>query len=460
MRVSRLEAEKVHGYLPIEVDFFPDLTFLTGLNGSGKTTALRLLMGLLAPDLEELGAITFHRATATVLDQEREIVLEAMRSSDGLSITASEVEGVLSISSAELQLIAEHRQREELRPHVLERISAHPVFQHLSKMPTPMFLGLDRRFSLGSTWDEGLRVRRRIQPRHLWAHEGVIRTSVVASLTDVNDLVFVKLGQIRASQERLDDKLRSQILLDAFRYEPAKVQTGFGRLPKRSELDAYRARQAAVETAAAGLSLPVGEVQSALTNFFERMNQVIEALEKPTSQATRRKKGKKGSEGPEHAVPETLLVEWLLNKSQADRVFNHIQLLEQYGADRAKLHEPIDRFLTLANDFLVQTGKKLLVKPPGYLAVTVAGDNADRPLHALSSGERQLVIMLAHLSLNPRLEGSGVFIVDEPELSLHLGWQERFVDAIREANPSVQLIMATHSPAIVLDKLDKCHSLS
>jgi predicted ATPase len=114
----------------------------------------------------------------------------------------------------------------------------------------------------------------------------------------------------------------------------------------------------------------------------------------------------------------------------------------------------------LANSFLAQTKKKLRVEPPGHLTVNVDGDDAGRPLHALSSGERQLVIMLAHLSLNPRLEGSGVFIVDEPELSLHLGWQELFVDAIREANTSVQLILATHSPAIIMEKLENCRSLS
>lgn len=68
--------------------------------------------------------------------------------------------------------------------------------------------------------------------------------------------------------------------------------------------------------------------------------------------------------------------------------------------------------------------------------------------------------MLAHLSLNPSLAGSGVFIVDEPELSLHIAWQEKFVDAIREANPKVQLILATHSPAIILDRDDACRTLS
>ena len=76
MKVTRLEAEKVHGYLPIRVDFFDDLTFLTGLNGSGKTTALRLLMALLTPNFEEFSSIEFTSATATVSDEGRCIAIE------------------------------------------------------------------------------------------------------------------------------------------------------------------------------------------------------------------------------------------------------------------------------------------------------------------------------------------------------------------------------------------------
>ena len=51
MKITRLQAEQVHGYLPIDVQFFDDITFLTGLNGSGKTSSLRLLMAVLTPNL-------------------------------------------------------------------------------------------------------------------------------------------------------------------------------------------------------------------------------------------------------------------------------------------------------------------------------------------------------------------------------------------------------------------------
>ena len=54
MRILHIAATGVHGYLDLNVKFFPDVTFLFGLNGSGKTTVLRLVSALLAPKLEEL----------------------------------------------------------------------------------------------------------------------------------------------------------------------------------------------------------------------------------------------------------------------------------------------------------------------------------------------------------------------------------------------------------------------
>jgi predicted ATP-dependent endonuclease of OLD family len=38
-----------------------------------------------------------------------------------------------------------------------------------------------------------------------------------------------------------------------------------------------------------------------------------------------------------------------------------------------------------------------------------------------------------------------------PELSLHVTWQEKLLKALRDINENAQLIVATHSPDIVAD---------
>lgn len=45
-------------------------------------------------------------------------------------------------------------------------------------------------------------------------------------------------------------------------------------------------------------------------------------------------------------------------------------------------------------------------------------------------------------------EKPNVLLMDEPEISLHISWQDRLIELIRELNPKCQLILTTHSPNI------------
>ena len=68
----------------------------------------------------------------------------------------------------------------------------------------------------------------------------------------------------------------------------------------------------------------------------------------------------------------------------------------------------------------------------------------------LSSGEKQIVILMTEILLQKNK--TNVFIADEPELSLHIGWQRELVNAILRLNSEAQIIFATHSPDIVNGK--------
>lgn len=44
-----------------------------------------------------------------------------------------------------------------------------------------------------------------------------------------------------------------------------------------------------------------------------------------------------------------------------------------------------------------------------------------------------------------------VLFMDEPEVSLHVEWQKRLIDLILDLNPNVQIILTTHSPAVIMN---------
>ena len=71
----------------------------------------------------------------------------------------------------------------------------------------------------------------------------------------------------------------------------------------------------------------------------------------------------------------------------------------------------------------------------------------------LSSGEKQLFIILAEALL--QRSKPCIYIADEPELSLHIDWQEALVESLVELNPENQILFATHSPDVVSHFSDK-----
>ena len=41
--------------------------------------------------------------------------------------------------------------------------------------------------------------------------------------------------------------------------------------------------------------------------------------------------------------------------------------------------------------------------------------------------------------------------MDEPEISMHLDWQRSLLTNIKALNPNCQIILATHSPGVIMD---------
>lgn len=71
-------------------------------------------------------------------------------------------------------------------------------------------------------------------------------------------------------------------------------------------------------------------------------------------------------------------------------------------------------------------------------------------LVSLSSGEKHLlqIFVLALLAEDNSM------MIDEPELSMHVDWQKSLIHSLRALNGAAQLILATHSPEILADVPD------
>ena len=127
-------------------------------------------------------------------------------------------------------------------------------------------------------------------------------------------------------------------------------------------------------------------------------------------------------------------------------LFNYRMKMLDYPQEAIKIQQRIDLLFSLIDQFFAETGKKVRFSKTNNSELEFVQGKGLVTLDDLSSGEMQLLIVLLRVFL---LEGKpAVILMDEPDTSLHISWQNQLIDKIRELNDKSQLIIATHSPSI------------
>ena len=130
-----------------------------------------------------------------------------------------------------------------------------------------------------------------------------------------------------------------------------------------------------------------------------------------------------------------------------NRIIDVLQSGEPDAAARAQaISEPKKRFQNIIDDLFTETGKKI-VRTENEIRFTQVGETLFP--YNLSSGEKQILAILLTVLVEDNLPY--VLLMDEPEVSLHVEWQKRLIDLIMELNPNVQVILTTHSPAVIMN---------
>ncbi len=91
MKIRRFNASRMHGYLGFDVSFYPDLTFLTGINGSGKTSVVRGLSALISPSLRALTSIQYESMATEIEHDGNSVNISAKRENGSIHLASSGV---------------------------------------------------------------------------------------------------------------------------------------------------------------------------------------------------------------------------------------------------------------------------------------------------------------------------------------------------------------------------------
>ena len=103
-------------------------------------------------------------------------------------------------------------------------------------------------------------------------------------------------------------------------------------------------------------------------------------------------------------------------------------------------------FQDIIDELFKETGKKI-VRNSNEIFLDQFGEILSP--YKLSSGEKQILVILLTVLVEDRQPY--VLFMDEPEVSLHVEWHQKLIGLLQQLNPNVQIILRTHSPAVIMN---------
>lgn len=129
--------------------------------------------------------------------------------------------------------------------------------------------------------------------------------------------------------------------------------------------------------------------------------------------------------------------------------FNYRMIPINYPSETKRVNSRIEAFYKLVDKFFTETKKTIDIDKERNTIIFKTSSGETLQLQDLSAGEKQLLYLLLTVFLMD--EKPAILLLDEPELSLHITWQEILLDALHKLNPACQIIMTTHSPSIFVN---------
>lgn len=450
MKLKTFKVVGVWGALTKEISFRDHTTFLIGINGSGKTTVLNLLDGLLKPNLKKLLFVDFKEVSLILSDDNT--------SSNITKIVCKKYDDrmVMLFQNQSKHIYEEHRVNYdgiELPTKKIERsdyerleyfFQKSEVYSLIKELPTPVIVGLNRLLT-DADEDES-------QPIfHTTVHHSMSLSlinqndDITEALKNVRDLIYDHIRENARKQSSLADEFKNQVF-DEMLTPPRDSDLSHSRTNdyhKVTELKELLNDKIVVKE--------TKQLTNKIKEYLSEYQSVIDAFKKIDFE-----KMMSGA-----SKDQIILRKMLAFNAQFDKIYRVGQIAINNMKQIENLHAPINRFERSVNMFFKEGNKEIKVGGSGdlYIINRNLGAETRQNIFDLSSGEKQIIILMAYLSFKA---SSKIFIVDEPEVSLHVSWQEKFVDALMEASPNNQFVLATHAPSIIAKSVRRtwCEDLS
>ena len=443
MNIHHLKIEGLFGYIDKNIDFKNDITLLIGINGAGKTSILNIVSWLIKPSIPHLCVIEFKSLELSCKVKDKEYKILCKHNKNILKYELISPGETFAPLTVQIKMPPEQLANDEnLKNNLfmeyfqlrLEKKEI-PTWNFLkANFPNPTIIGLDR-----NLYTE--------ESENIFFEERAVRgqsirkaqVGAMSPLDRVKQIVNTEYRKKKNNILNLTDKLKNQLILSAFE--------GSISIESVTKGIRYKLKLIQIENA----EKRVGEYfqQFEKTAFTDKDKELIANYFQQLKTITKQYQ--------ENPSSENVKFLFGLNASQFKKINNLLIEFQRFEKKSNETLEKINLYLTTLNFFLKDSAKQLLFKEDTselcFNTLDKKGEKVTefKDIKFLSSGEQQILILFSYLAFNS--QDGKLFIIDEPELSLHVKWQEDFLKYLEIITPkSTQVILATHSPILVGNK--------
>ena len=437
--IKRIVVKGLFGKFDYDIDFENEdnLTIITGLNGCGKTTLFTIIDSIVNNHIGELFFIPFK--SIELFSQNRSIIVERTDdSTDNHSLYINSVRIFLPAEvkdSSLLEQVADQAVLTLPKDHGIPDVTIDWVSGNQIGNCT---LVLDKDNPQPQLKDSIISFNYLIFSRIRILHKSVfsdfdkkVVDELIRFKKDINHFVYVRDNRLMIRQNG--------------KYEPA-IANYVNALNNifYSALNRYQAISSQLDS-----------------NFIQDLNNSPEGMNEDSFKANIKDLSSALTRLNHFGLNEKIKMSEKYN-AEFKRVYtvyfrNAFKKIKVFDQVIAKL----SLFETIFNDNF--DGKILSIKAGNAFTILDTSTNRNIDISNLSSGEKQLFIQLYRMIFE--LEGDTVYLIDEPEISFHVAWQNSFLDnmvAIAKTYPelNIQYIVATHAPFIIGARMDEVVDLT
>ncbi|MCK1536448.1 MULTISPECIES: AAA family ATPase [unclassified Bradyrhizobium] len=396
-RLKSLKVSQLRDHDNLAIEFHPDINFIIGRNGTGKTTVMNLVSAMLGLNPEMLGRLPFRQAVLTL-----ESIEEPNRR---LEVS------VEKLSTPEMK-----------RPEIVAKVrdGGEQIEFDFDYVGDGRYLRYDNPARRRSA-EDAIRYNRFLSSRVRFSWLPIQRAEVRAYVSPEE-----------RDMNPLDRKIR-QIVVDMTKYL-SSLDTKATSIINQFQQE-YFLSMLDYSAPATNELVPIQQLQQSLFSIFDEFNVPRPLYRKRIESHLRRLQSDENSESRRLLSADTARLYTLALKWQ------------EFDQRRADIYRPKDEFVGIFNRLFLNKSFAFDERNQPSIASREASGRRAIDLDELSSGEKQMLIIIGETLLQE--QNNFVFLADEPELSLHIEWQKDLVQNIRKLNPHCQIVFATHSPDIV-----------